>query len=98
MITVSYDKEIDAKYITIKIGNVHDTRRINDWLFVDTDTDGNVLGIEVLDSSKKVLSVSTLIGELQNLAFFDGPEEYYPIDSNGNEEEFTVASTSVVSA
>ena len=49
---VVYDKEIDAKYLTIKSGDIFETKEIRDWLILDFDKSGDILGIEILDSSE----------------------------------------------
>ena len=56
---ISYDKEIDAKYISLKEGAVSKTHPMHEWLMVDMDENGVVLGIEILDASKNLVSVNT---------------------------------------
>jgi uncharacterized protein YuzE len=72
MIKVTYDKEVDAKYVSIRSGKVHETKTINEWLFVDVDSEGSVLGIEILDSSKNNVNITTLDNELSELLINDG--------------------------
>ncbi len=50
----TYDKIADALYIRFKRGKVTKTVKVKDRLIVDTDNDGNVLGIEVLEASAQV--------------------------------------------
>ncbi len=54
-----YDKEIDAKYVSIKRGKVAHTTRDKEWLLFDYDKNGDVLGIEILDASKHLISIYT---------------------------------------
>lgn len=56
---VSYDKIVDAKYITFKKGKVFATKPLNDWLFLDINKKGEVLGVEILDASKNEVALQT---------------------------------------
>jgi len=51
---ITYDKEADAVYIRLKKGVVFKTRPINDLTMVDLDKDNDVLGLELLDASKRL--------------------------------------------
>ena len=57
MIKETYNKEADAKYMFIKNGEISKTECVNDWLYIDFDKLGNVIGLEILDSSKHPVSV-----------------------------------------
>lgn len=65
---ISYDKEVDAKYISITEGVVHETKVLKDWLMLDLDAKGDILGIEILDASKNLVSITTEEGKLQEIA------------------------------
>jgi len=69
MINVTYDQEVDAKYVSIKEGTIHETKIINDWLFLDVDNVGSIVGIEVLDSSKNDIEVYSFDGEVTHIGF-----------------------------
>jgi uncharacterized protein YuzE len=56
---ISYDKTVDAKYVTIKSGKVSITKPLNEWLFLDLNVKGQVLGVEILDASKNVVHIYT---------------------------------------
>ncbi len=43
-----YDPEADAAYLQLDEGEVAETREIAENLYVDLDSDGLVLGIEIL--------------------------------------------------
>ena len=60
---IKYDKEIDAKYVRIKKGKISHTKKEQDWLLFDCDQNGEVLGIEILDASKHLVSFSTFAGK-----------------------------------
>lgn len=49
---ITYDKKVDAKYVSIKKGKVFKTKSLNESIFYDVNKEGEVLGIEILDSSK----------------------------------------------
>ena len=50
---ITYDKEVDALYIYFKKGKINKTMEIGDYFFADLDKSGNILGMEVLNASKK---------------------------------------------
>ena len=67
MLDYRYDKEADAKYITLlpekqKKGVVVRTEKLSSWLLVDYDKDGNMFGVEILNAS--VNSVEDVFEEL----------------------------------
>ena len=53
---VRYDPEADILYILIKEGKVKDTEEIDDDLFVEYDEKGNIVGIEIWQAGKYVVS------------------------------------------
>lgn len=55
-----YDKKIDAKYVRIKKGKIAQTKKEQDWLLFDYAKNGDVLGIEILDASKHLISIYTI--------------------------------------
>ena len=61
---IKYDKKIDAKYVRIKNGKITHTKKEQDWLLFDCAKNGDVLGVEILDASKHLVSLSTVAGEL----------------------------------
>lgn len=98
MIKVTYDSEVDAKYISIKEGKFHETKIITDWLFFDVNSEGDVLGIEILDSSKSEVRIATFEDNLVNINFLkksDGLESVDKVYNRQNEylesEKFAVA-------
>ncbi len=50
---ISYDKEADAMYIKLREGEFAKNKQIDDFTIIDLDKDGKVLGIELLDVSKR---------------------------------------------
>lgn len=49
-----YDPKVDAMYIEFSKGKYSKTRKVSDTILVDEDTNGKVLGIEILDASKNI--------------------------------------------
>lgn len=97
MIKVTYDSEVDAKYVSIREGKVSETKTINDWLFFDVDDKGGVLGVEILDSSKRLLSLTTLGNELTELSFPNN-NVVVPLNAIKENGEQYVASTEAILA
>ena len=48
---ISYDKEADAMYITLKKGAIYETVEVGRDFMLDQDKKGNVLGFEILNAS-----------------------------------------------
>jgi uncharacterized protein YuzE len=70
---VSYDKEIDSKYI--KIGTIRrsvKTKKLEDWLLVDYDVKGNIIGVEILWASKHPMIFS--ISKKKFFSYFKIPK------------------------
>ena len=53
---VRYDPEADILYVLIKEGKVNDTEEIDEDLFVEYDENGNIVGIEIWQAGKYVVS------------------------------------------
>ncbi|MGH9022214.1 MAG: DUF2283 domain-containing protein [Acidimicrobiia bacterium] len=51
---IEYDPEADALYIQLRQAQVEDTVDIEDGVSVDLDGDKHIVGIEVLDASKRL--------------------------------------------
>jgi len=51
---ISYDKKADAMYIEFRKGEFVRNRKIDDFAIIDLDKDENILGIELLDVSKRI--------------------------------------------
>lgn len=51
---ITYDKNADAMYIEIREGEFFTNKKTEDNIIIDLDKDGNMLGIEILDVSKKM--------------------------------------------
>ncbi len=51
---IEYDKEADALYIQLKETRVFDNIDIEDGVTIDIDEKGHIIGIEILDATKKL--------------------------------------------
>jgi uncharacterized protein YuzE len=64
---IEYDKEADALYIQLREANVDDNIDIEEGVTIDLDEKKHIVGIEILDASKK-LSLKDLINiTIENL-------------------------------
>jgi len=62
---ITYDKEADALYIKLLECSVHETDEDKSGAIVDYAEDGSIIGIEILNASKKVAEIDKV--ELQLL-------------------------------
>ena len=51
---IEYDTEADALYILIREAPAADNIDIEDGVTVDVDAEGHIVGVEVLDASKRL--------------------------------------------
>ena len=64
---IEYDKEADALYIQLRDALVQDNIDIEEGITVDLDGNRHIVGIEILDASKK-LSLRDLVNiTIENL-------------------------------
>jgi uncharacterized protein YuzE len=64
---IEYDKEADALYIQLREANVDDNIDIEEGVTVDLDEKKHIVGIEIIDASKK-LSLKDIINiTIENL-------------------------------
>lgn len=68
---ISYDKTVDAQYIKIKNNVIFRTVPRTEWLIIDENRKGEVVGIEILDASKHQYSVSTADGKVVAIQIHD---------------------------
>jgi len=64
---ISYDKEADAMYIELRPGEFAKNKKIDDFTIIDLDKRGNILGIELLDVSKRIPQESLSEVNVKNL-------------------------------
>ena len=51
---VYYDKEVDALYIKLGVRTQEGVVEISEGVNLDTTSEGKIVGIEILDASKKI--------------------------------------------
>ncbi len=64
---ISYDKQADAMYIEFRRGEFSKNKKIDDFTIIDLDKEGNILGIELLEVSKRIPAESLSEVHLKNL-------------------------------
>ena len=51
---ITFDKEADAIYIEFSNGEFISNKKIDNDTIIDLDKDGNILGIEIINASKRI--------------------------------------------
>ncbi|HLC20094.1 MAG TPA: DUF2283 domain-containing protein [Candidatus Nanoarchaeia archaeon] len=64
---ITYDKEADAMYIEFRRGTFAKNKKIDDFTIIDLDEQDNLLGIELLDVSKRIPPESLSEVSVKNL-------------------------------
>jgi len=64
---IDYDPQADAVYIQLRDGEVEDTLEVGKYIFVDVDSEGVPLGLEILFAGRlltkqEITSVTVNIG------------------------------------
>ncbi len=57
---ITHDKIADALYITFKKGVISRTLKLENYITVDTDKKGTILGIEILQASARIANKKPL--------------------------------------
>ena len=60
---VSYDKVADALYIKLKDKEVEDSIEVKNGVIVDIGKEGDVIGVEILEFSKKKIDINEIIAK-----------------------------------
>lgn len=71
---IEYDREADALYIQLRDAKVDDNIDIEEGVTVDIDGEGHIIGVEVLDASKRLAP-----SELTKLTV-----EHFPVEIGRN--------------
>jgi uncharacterized protein YuzE len=64
---IEYDKEADALYIQLRDALVQDNIDIEEGITVDLDENRHIVGIEILDASKKLTLKDIVNITIENL-------------------------------
>ncbi len=69
---VNYHVETDSLYIDLSDAESADTREVSEGVLLDYDTEGNLVGIDIDNASRKVnlhkLIISKLPGDVETIA------------------------------
>ena len=57
-IKFTYDQDVDAAYLKLASGKVLESEEVKPGLIVDFDSQGNILGVEILRFAKRFLAES----------------------------------------
>ena len=61
---ITYDKIADAVYMKVSQAAVAQTVKLDDALLVDKDSNGNIVGLEILDASSQEDLIKNLEGNV----------------------------------
>ena len=62
---ITLDKEADAMYIELRNGKFAKNKEIDPLTILDLDSKGNILGIEILDVSKRIPDILLHVENLE---------------------------------
>lgn len=63
---IKYDKVANAVYMKVSEGAVANTVKMDDTLIVDKDSQGNIVGFEILDASSNEELIKSLEGNVDS--------------------------------
>jgi uncharacterized protein YuzE len=66
---IEYDREADALYIQLRDVYVEDNIDVEEGISIDLDKKRHVVGIEILDASKKLTSQDMMNITIENVPF-----------------------------
>lgn len=58
---ITYDPETDTLSIQLKEVHICESDELQDGVIADLDADGNIIGLEILDASKRVTEPQTIL-------------------------------------
>lgn len=64
---INYDKDADALYIELSNAEFDTNKKINESTILDLDKDNSIIGIEILDASKRISKESLSQIEVKNI-------------------------------
>ena len=64
---IEYSKEVDALYVYFREVNVDKRKEVEEGVVVDLDEKGHIVGIEVLDASKRLTARELVNVNIENL-------------------------------
>ena len=75
---IEYDKEVDALYVRLQEKYVARTVQIEEWLNLDLDEEGKLIGLEVLDATQRYSLADIFNISTENLILEKEPEKVSP--------------------
>ena len=71
---ITYDPEVDALYIEFRHVPASDSTDVEEGVTVDLDSDGHIIGVEILDASKRMTPEELANIHYENLLLASVPE------------------------
>jgi uncharacterized protein YuzE len=65
---ITYDPQADALYIELRQAQAHDNVDIEEGVSADLDEQGHIVGVEILDASKRMTPADLYSLHVENLA------------------------------
>jgi len=72
---ITYDPEADALYIELRDARPADSMDVEEGVTVDLDSEGHIIGLEVLDASKRMTLEDLTNVSYENLLLVSAPEQ-----------------------
>ncbi len=64
---IEYSKEVDALYVYFREVNVAKSKEVEEGVVIDLDENGHIVGVEVLDASKRLTARELVNVNIENL-------------------------------
>jgi len=64
---IEYSKEADALYVYFREADVAKSKEVEEGVVIDVDEKGHIVGIEVLDASKRLTARELVNVNIENL-------------------------------
>ena len=64
---ITYDPQADALYIALREAQSHDNLDIEEGVSVDLDGQGHIVGLEILDASRRLTPTELYSLQVENL-------------------------------
>ena len=64
---IEYSKDVDALYVYFREVEVDKSREIEEGVVVDFDKKGHIVGVEILDATKRLTTAELVNVNIQNL-------------------------------
>lgn len=64
---IEYSKEADALYVYFREVEVAKSKEVEEGVVVDLDNEGHIVGIEILDASKRLTAKELVNVNIENL-------------------------------